>query len=234
MIITGTKNEMERYIVPAGTHPAICVGVIDCGTQHWEYMGEDKQGHKVRLQWELPNEETWTGDDGVEHARTISTEYTASLHEKSNLRKALVGWRSRDFTEDELAGFDLTSVLGKPCMLSIIHKTKATGGQYAKVDNVSVLVRGLTLGRSDAVVLGPDEKGNYPSISPKVSYSIEDGNNDVFKTFPEWIQNILIASEEFQNNGAPPSPATKVAAHEAAKKLEGKVVDPTPTADVPF
>lgn len=226
---------MERYIVPAGTHPAICVGVIDCGTQHWEYMGEDKKGHKVRLQWELPNEETWTGDDGVEHARTISHEYTASLHEKSNLRsKCLVSWRGRDFTEAELAGFDLTTVLGKPCMLSIIHKEKRMGGSYAKVDNVGVLVKGLTLGRGDAVVLGPDKKGNYPSISPKVSYCIEDGNNDVFKTFPEWIQNILIASEEFQNNGAPPSPAAKVAAHEAAKKLEGKVVDPTPTADVPF
>ncbi len=221
MIITGTKNEMERYVVPAGTHPAICVGVIDCGTQHWEYMGEDKQGHKVRLQWELPNEETWTGEDGVEHARTISHEYTASLHEKSNLRsKCLVSWRGRDFTEDELAGFDLTTVLGKPCMLSIIHKEKRMGGSYAKVDSVMKVAKGMKV---------PDK-----AISPLVSYSIEDGNNDVFKTFPEWIQNILIASEEFQNNGAPPSPATKVAAHEAAKKLEGKVVDPTLEESVPF
>ena len=222
MIITGvSNNEMERYIVPAGTHPAICVGVIDCGTQHWEYMGEAKQGHKVRLQWELPNEETWTGEDGVEHARTISHEYTASLHEKSNLRsKCLVSWRGRDFTEDELAGFDLTTVLGKPCMLSIIHKEKRMGGSYAKVDSVMKVAKGMKV---------PDKK-----ISMLVSYSIEDGNNDVFKTFPEWIQNILIASEEFQNNGAPPSPATKVAAHEAAKKLEGKIADPTPTGDVPF
>jgi hypothetical protein len=156
----------------------------------------------------------------VEHARTISTEYTASLHEKSNLRKALVGWRSRDFTEDELAGFDLTSVLGKPCMLSVIHKEKRMGGSYAKVDSVMKVAKGMKV---------PDKK-----LSMLVSYSIEDGNNDVFKTFPEWIQNILIASEEFQNNGAPPSPATKVAAHEAAKKLEGKVVDPTPEESVPF
>ena len=94
------------------------------------------------------------------------------------------------------------------------------GGSYAKVDSVMKVAKGMKV---------PDKK-----LSMLVSYSIEDGNNDVFKTFPEWIQNILIASEEFQNNGAPPSPATKVAAHEAAKKLEGKVVDPTLEESVPF
>jgi hypothetical protein len=209
---------MERYTVPAETLPAICVGVIDCGTQHWEWMGEAKKGHKVRLQWELPTEDTWTGDDGVEHARTTSREYTASLHEKAALRATLVSWRGRDFTEDELAGFDLTTILGKPCMLSIIHKTKATGGVYAKVDNVSKIAKGITV---------PKEP-----VSPLVSYSIEDGADGTFKAFPEWIKNIIIGSEEWQSK--PVKPEALEAAAKVAKELGGKVVDPPHAGDVPF
>ena len=125
-------------------------------------------------------------------------------------------WRGRDFTEDELAGFDLTTILDKPCMLSVIHKTKASGGQYAKVDSVMKVAKGIQV---------PPK-----AISPLVSYSIEDGDNDVFKAFPEWIQNIIIACEEWQSK---PTKAATVA-KDVAKKLEGKIVDPPITADVPF
>ena len=219
MIITGTKhNEMERYIVPAETLPAICVGVIDCGTQQWEYMGEAKSGKKLRLQWELPTEE-WEDDEGRNRARTISHEYTASLHEKSNLRKNLISWRGRDFTEEELAGFDMTELLGKPCMLSVIHKNKANGtGSYAKIDAVTKLAKGITV---------PEV-----AITPLTTYSLEDGDNEVFRAFPEWIQNIISSCVEWQSK--PAKPEVKKAAEKVAKALEGKVVPSQDEMDVPF
>lgn len=40
--------------VEAGTHPAVCYGVIDLGTQRTEYMGEPKDTQQVLILWELP------------------------------------------------------------------------------------------------------------------------------------------------------------------------------------
>ena len=58
--------------------------------------------------------------------RAISETYTNSLGEKANLRKMLENWRGRAFTQEEMDGFDLRNVLGKACMISVVHGTKAT------------------------------------------------------------------------------------------------------------
>ena len=42
---------------PAGTHIAICVKVIDLGTQRVEWQGDVKLQHKVLLAWELVDEQ---------------------------------------------------------------------------------------------------------------------------------------------------------------------------------
>ncbi|MHA1379626.1 MAG: hypothetical protein ACTSRG_14730 [Candidatus Helarchaeota archaeon] len=44
-----------------------------------------------------------------------------SLHAKATMRKFLESWRGKKFTKEELEGFDLQKILGKPCQLQIIH-----------------------------------------------------------------------------------------------------------------
>ena len=83
--------------------------------------------------------------DGEDKPRWLSREYTASLNEKAALYKHLVAWRSRDFTEGELDtdgdGFDIESMLGKPCMLTVIVKD-GDNGAYNRIENIAALPKG--------------------------------------------------------------------------------------------
>jgi hypothetical protein len=65
---------------------------------------------------------------------TVSKFYTASLGEKANLRADLKNWRGRDFTDEELAGFEAKNILGKPCMLSVVE-TESEGKTYSNIAN---------------------------------------------------------------------------------------------------
>ena len=103
---------------PTGSHAARCISIIDLGTQRSTYEGEVQIKHQVIVRWELANELLTIGDFAGKPF-TVSKFYTASLHEKAGLRKDLASWRGRDFTAEELKGFDMKSILGKPCMLSV-------------------------------------------------------------------------------------------------------------------
>lgn len=106
---------------PAGSYLARCVRLIDLGTQTTDYQGETKTARKLLLAFEVLDDEA-RRDDGAPFV--LSKRYTASLHEKAALRKDLAGWRGRDFTPDELKGFDLAAVVGKDCFISVVDATK--------------------------------------------------------------------------------------------------------------
>ena len=59
-----------------GTYQAICVSVIDMGTQTMTFETETKELRKIRISWEL---EPITGE---ETPRILGKDYTFSLHER--------------------------------------------------------------------------------------------------------------------------------------------------------
>jgi hypothetical protein len=107
---------------PEGLFAAVCVDVCDLGLLPTRW-GER---HKVKIVWELSPEMA----DGRRYI--ISKRYTASLHEKSNLYKDLVSWRGRPFSKDQLAGFDLETVLGAGCQVLVQHAER-DGSCFANV-----------------------------------------------------------------------------------------------------
>jgi hypothetical protein len=121
---------------PQGTHPAVCFAVIDLGTQYSEQY--KRHAHKVALGWELDADPP--RDDGSPHMAW--KRYTLSLHKKAGLRAMLEAWRGRAFTEQELAGFDLRNILGKGCLISLIHEERE-GNKYANISAVSALPKGM-------------------------------------------------------------------------------------------
>tara|TARA_R110000824_G_scaffold89988_1_gene220243 strand:- start:2108 stop:2716 length:609 start_codon:yes stop_codon:yes gene_type:complete len=139
-IIVKGSNENKRELVPSGTHIARCYSMIHIGTVEWEYQGEIKYTNKVRLTFELPHE--MREFSGEQKPMVISKEYTLSLHEKSNLRRDLEGWRGKSFTTKEEGSFDITDVLGMECNLSIIHKTARTGNEFAQIGGISSMTKG--------------------------------------------------------------------------------------------
>ena len=110
-------------ILEEGSYPAVCYMLVDIGMQKNERYGNSSR--KVIIGWEVAGEHVLV--EGEEKPRVFSARYTASLNEKSLLRRDLAAWRGRDFTEEELKAFDLKSILGAPCLIQIIHK-EATAG----------------------------------------------------------------------------------------------------------
>ena len=145
MSLTITKPEGGSFeLVPAGTHTAVCIKMIDFGPQVSEYNGERKEQPKVRLVWEVPAERVKWEKDGEEFEgpMTIGKTYTASMFEMASLRQHLESWRGKAFSKEEEMGFNLINVLGKPCTLGVQHD-EYQGKPYAKITSVSPVMKGV-------------------------------------------------------------------------------------------
>jgi hypothetical protein len=131
----------ETFEVPeSGSQPAVLIGLIDLGTQVQKgYQGAaDEDVHQVYLVFEL----TGAPMSGMKRNHTIGWCGRLSMHEKSKLRKLIEGWRGQKFGEGE--EFDPNVLVGKPCMLNVVHETsKGSGNTYAKIDSISKIPKGM-------------------------------------------------------------------------------------------
>jgi hypothetical protein len=164
---------------PTGTHVARCVRMIDLGTQKGEYQGRATSKRQIILAWELPLELMSEGD-AAGKPFLVSKFYTASLNEKATLRHDLANWRGRDFTPEELSGFDSKNLIGKTCMLSITLNDKGK----AKVTGVMALPKGTE-------VPAQCNKSLYFSMEPG-EYSAE-----IYEGLSEGIKKMIYLSPEF-------------------------------------
>jgi hypothetical protein len=163
--------------VPEGAHPAICDMFVDLGLQETTGKYAGKVQHKIYLRWQIPGLRLKYEKDGVEHEgpMTIGSSYTLSLHEKSGLRKVLQTWRGRAFTADELKKFDVTTVVGKPCLVSVSHAPKDGGGVYANIDAVMGVPPGLTVPplEGKALIYDADNIDTFDELRPWMKEKIQ-------------------------------------------------------------
>lgn len=181
-IIAQNKGGGERTLAPVGNHIARCVQMIHIGTSEEEIMGKKKTLNKVRLTWELPDETHVFSEDKGEEPFVVSKEYTLSMNEKSNLRKDLESWRGKGFTDKQAAEFDITVLIGIPCMLNVIHKTSKSGNEYVNVSGVSPLPKRVEC---------PEQ------ITPSLEFNFDEGFKH-FETLPEWIQDKIKVTDEYK------------------------------------
>ena len=99
--------------VDPGSYAAVCYKIVDIGTREGEYQGVKNSRRQVIIGWEL--DELMTTGERAGKPFVVSKFYTQSLGEKANLRHDLAGWRGRDFTPDELAGFDAKNKVRSRC-----------------------------------------------------------------------------------------------------------------------
>ena len=119
LIVTG--NNSENYeICPDELMQAVCYAVVDLG-YHYDQM-YDKTHHKVAVLFEMAK--TMSEGDYTGKRFVLSKIYTLTLGKKANLRKDLESWRGRQFTEEELLGFDLEKLVGVNAMINVIHVIK--------------------------------------------------------------------------------------------------------------
>jgi len=172
---------------PAGTHHAICYGVVAVGT-----IPDEKYPSRPKavLLFELPSERI--NVNGSDLPRGLSKRFTLSLHQKSSMRKALASWRGRDFTEEELAGFEVDKLVGANALINVIHEVGSTGSTYANVSAIMALPKGSAKKTSE----------NPPlcwNISDAIATAVKAGRGEIEfpAKMPEWIQKLARTSDEY-------------------------------------
>ncbi len=216
MGIRGTVgNSQPRETIPAGNYVARCYRMIHIGTNYDQMW--DKNKDEVRITWELPTETRVFDEAKGEQPMVIDGRYTLSMHEKSNLRGMLESWRGLKFTDAEAEEFDITKLVGVPCMLNVIHNTKGDK-TYANIGSVSPVPKGLPI---------PQEY-NKPII-----FDYENNFDTEFvETLPDFIKDPLKSSIEYKDRML----QLEGAAHD--KQMDAATAnDPEPIAgndDLPF
>ena len=190
------ESEMGRYATAPeggdfetpepGTYPARCYRVIDLGTQHSDLYGDKNQ---VMVSWELVGTEM---TDGRPFA--ITRFYTNSLHKKAMLRQHLEAWRGRSFTDDELGGFDLTTILNAPCLLNI-----------GENENGKIKV--------NAVMAAPKGQTVAPLQNETQCFFLDEPNWEVFKGLSDKLRSMIESTAEYRRavSGEPEPAAAEVA-----------------------
>jgi hypothetical protein len=201
LTLSETQKNTERQLPEAGATIGTLFSLVDLGTQKVSWDGEEKYTPKLRLAFELP-EQTIEGEV-TENGKTtkvtkpmvVSIELTRSLGERATLRKHLETWRGQAFTAKELASFSLKNLLGKSCLLTLVHKTSQAGRQYCAIQGMAKLPKGM--------------KAPATTQNDQVFYEIEQGEGGQFAELPEWLQEKIRASKEL--SGASSAPQGKAA-----------------------
>jgi len=199
-LIAKSSGESTFVPVPQGMHLARCYRIIDMGTQKSEYQGQVKHLSKVMLQFEIHGND----DDNKPivtqkgEPMSISKNFTLSLAEKATLRKDLQTWRGREFTEDELRGFELKNVLGAWAMISVIKALGNNGKEYTNIAAImsvpsAIKKAGIPEGHNDLTL-----------------FSIDEPDMALFDSFSNGLKEKIGKSPEWQSRGkssAPKAPA---------------------------
>lgn len=177
MALTLPSQQAEFELPPLGSHIATCYRVIDLGTQLVDYKGTQKKQHKIMLGWELPDEKMSDG-----RLFTISQRYTLSSHDKSTLRKHLESWRGQPFSDDDFGKFDIGVLVGKGCMLGIVHAA-SNGNTYANISAIMKLPKG---------------QAATDLVNDKMYFDLSNFDQATFDRLSDGIKAIIAKSPEYQ------------------------------------
>lgn len=178
------KNEGGDFTpCPAGNHLGICYGVIDLGTQksdafQWEgKLIPESTRPQLLLMWEIPTE--LIEIEGEMKPAVISKFYNAFWGERASLRIHLEAWRGRPFVGEEIAVFNVGNLLGKPCMINVLH----TEAGKAKIAGIAAIPKGMAV---------PE------LMNDKILFDLGEFNQDTFDNLSEGIAKIVEKSPEYQ------------------------------------
>lgn len=130
LVAKGTKSNFTPH--PEGQFLAQCVDTIDMGEKVEQYQGQPpKIVHKCVLMFR-------TGEQNAEgHFIDIGKEFTVSMGDKANLRKALEQWRGKKYSEKDITeGVPLHKLTGQWALITVEHKLSAGGNTYGNINAI--------------------------------------------------------------------------------------------------
>lgn len=172
---------VQQNVIEVGTVPARLVRVIDLGMQNRDaYEGQEKPpAHMVDFTYELLDVfmVDKDGNEDENKPRWISESFPIH-HPSADLAKSTKRAKALDPNND--FGYDLTRMVGAPCMITIGHK-QSKGKTYANIIGVSPM-------RAKDAEKAPGLK-NDPVV-----FTLDEPDMEVFNKFPDWLK------EKIQNN----------------------------------
>lgn len=180
--------------VAPGMHLARCYRIVDLGTQTTDFQGQTKHLQKVMLQFEVHGED----DNGKAlvtpkgEPMSISKNFTLSLAEKATLRKDLQAWRGREFTADELRGFELKNVLGVWAMITASKAVGNNGKEYTNIVSIN------------PVPVAIKKAGMPQGFNKLATFSIDNPDMDLFETFGNGLREKITSSPEWRARNQTP------------------------------
>lgn len=129
----GSTGESKFLPHPIGQFVAQCVDAIDLGEKVEDYPGmPEKLTQKCALVFR-------TGEKNPQNGEFIDVaqEFTVSMNEKANLRKALESWRGQAYSEAQCVdGVPLHKLAGSWALIGVAQKTSKKGRVYAVVQSI--------------------------------------------------------------------------------------------------
>lgn len=169
------NRSTPREKAPEGVHQAVCYGFADIGTHVSPVYG--KAQRKCYLFFEFAKLRLKDGSPMVQ-----SGNYTLSLGDLAKLYKHLKSWKGRAITQEERNDFDSSMLIGKGCMLQIIH---SDDGEYANIETILPLAEGLPMYDPE------NETFDYELTPGYVPDNMREGEPYA------WLGNKIKASEEW-------------------------------------
>ena len=167
--------------VEPGAYPAVCIGIIDLGEQYSEKF--KSYSNKVQIVWELPTETIEV--DGKQEPRQLSKEFTISASKKGNLRGFLSSWNSKAYSDEEFLELDLFDQIGRACQVNVVLNET---GEYSNVESAIPLMKGYPVPQSNTA---------------PIRWDMDKWDDAVFQALPEWVQEKIKKSTQYQKNHAP-------------------------------
>lgn len=181
--------------VPAGTYRGTLVHAIDLGEQLCKGKKVDFYQNQIVYTFELVGKTKEV--DGQQKVIDLSRTFGFTRGANSAFRKFVQDWTGKKMTDDEWDEFDPGSLLSKNAMLSVVHNDT---GEYANI----------------SAAMQPFDGDVYPSPTlPLLYFDMDKWDDAVFAKLPEWAQEKIKKSTQYQKEHAPDT-AIEVQAPEGA------------------
>ena len=215
--LPSAANKKRPPALEAGSYPARLVQIILLGIQASRpYKGEEKPPRlTMRTTYELLDEfmKDDEGNDIEDKPRWI-TEELPFMSLKADLAKSTKRYYALD-PEDKADG-DWAKLLEAPCMLTIVAEQDSRPGNdtiYNKVSNVSAM--------------RPKEAAKAPPLkNPALIWDFYDPDVEVFKEFPEWLQEKIKSAVDFEGSLLERALSGGTVVKSKPAKTEQKIAEP--------
>lgn len=169
-------------VIENGSYLAVCVGVIAVGEQYVDrsaFGGRSDYESQIVFVFEFPSEL-----DNEGKPKQLNKDVNATNAPNGSLNKIMKDWNSHEYTREQLAEFDFDEQLGKACQVTVLVSESG----FSRITGISAVPKGIPVPTSS---------------TPYISFSVAAWDDEAFSKLPEWAQNKIKNSVQFQKLHAP-------------------------------